>query len=267
MSVYLITLFFLLGGLCLALSGFFIGMKWGTTRQQVLDAADHESYKARFMQERAFRRALNLELHHLREENKKYMNLFVNLPDAVKRLHAYQTIPEAIAAIVRLTKDVLNPNQIAFFLQNQETNLLELKAGYNLPFQTPADYGVILGEGPIGLTAAHRMFMTRKDFEHASLPAESSHLWLDSYMCAPIVYEEKLMGVLSIGQVHEETGREQTLLAMIVDIAAIDLQNATARQSIEKEAITDPLTGLFNRRYFFHRLPDELKRAQNYQFP
>ncbi len=39
----------------------------------------------------------------------------------------------------------------------------------------------------------------------------------------------------------------------------------TTQQEIEKLAVTDELTGLYNRRYFFHRLEEELSRASRHE--
>lgn len=256
----------LMAGIGLGWVGFLLGERGGAARQRLMDEKDQQAAKHRFIEEKAFRRAVQIELNQLRQENQKFLNLFVSVPDAVKRLHVHQTIEEAIGSIVRLTKDIINPNEIAFFLYLPETSQLELKLAYNPPPGLPPNYQVRVGEGPIGLTAERRLMMSEEDFAKILPHLERSKCLLHPSLCSPLLFEEELVGVLSIGRTGDEAGREKLLLAMISDIAAIQVQAAKRQLITEKEAITDPLTGLYNRRYFFTRLPDELKRAKNYQF-
>lgn len=235
-----------------------LGVVWQRGRRRVGPRIDHD----RFIQEKAFRRVLQLEINYLRQENQRYLNLFVNLPAAVKRLHVRQTMEEATASIVRLTKDILSPDEIEVFLYVPETRDLRLQAAYNAPSGLPAPYVIPLGEGPVGLTASRRTMLTWEDFVAADSSASAIH----SSMCAPLVFEDTLLGVLSIGRVGSGTGHERMLLAMIADIAAIDLYHAARRLMSDREAVTDPLTELFNRRYFFQRLDDEIQRSRNYEF-
>ena len=50
-------------------------------------------------------------------------------------------------------------------------------------------------------------------------------------------------------------------------LAAIAIQNARLYASLEHLAITDGLTGLYNHRYFYDRLAQEVARAQRYELP
>ncbi|MBI4974748.1 MAG: GGDEF domain-containing protein, partial [Candidatus Omnitrophica bacterium] len=51
------------------------------------------------------------------------------------------------------------------------------------------------------------------------------------------------------------------LLDIISDLGAVAIQNAILYARIQNLAIRDGLTGLFLRRYFIARLPEEIKRA------
>ena len=50
-------------------------------------------------------------------------------------------------------------------------------------------------------------------------------------------------------------------------LAAVAIQNARLYGDVEHLAITDGLTGLYNHRYFYDRLAQEVARAQRYDLP
>ena len=60
---------------------------------------------------------------------------------------------------------------------------------------------------------------------------------------------------------------EVELLQILASQAAAALANATLYRMLERQAITDGLTGLYNHRYFYERLNQEVARAQRYGLP
>jgi diguanylate cyclase (GGDEF)-like protein len=54
------------------------------------------------------------------------------------------------------------------------------------------------------------------------------------------------------------------LLGLLVDQLAVALQNARDYREKLEQAIRDPLTGLYNRRFFFEALEKEVRRAERY---
>ena len=57
------------------------------------------------------------------------------------------------------------------------------------------------------------------------------------------------------------------LAAAYADQVAIALENARLFAQTQELAITDPLTGLYNRRFFFNQAKTEFERARRYQGP
>lgn len=57
---------------------------------------------------------------------------------------------------------------------------------------------------------------------------------------------------------------EVGLLRILADQLAIAIQNARDYREKLEQAVRDPLTGLYNRRYFFEALEKEVKRAERY---
>lgn len=98
-----------------------------------------------------------------------------------------------------------------------------------------------------------------------------------SIMVIPIVFREEVIGTLFIRTSragYSFSERETKLCHAIANASANALYNAFIFERMEDEktrlerlAITDYLTGLYNIRYFYHRLEEEFSRAQRYNFP
>jgi diguanylate cyclase (GGDEF)-like protein len=86
-------------------------------------------------------------------------------------------------------------------------------------------------------------------------------------MAAPINFRQTLVGALAIGVVNFSTGNEKRFLAMVADLVGIAIRNTEYLTTAKKEATTDPLTGLYNRRYFFDVAANAIQKAASYEFP
>ena len=57
------------------------------------------------------------------------------------------------------------------------------------------------------------------------------------------------------------------LLQIVVNHAAVAIENSGLYARVQSQAVTDGLTGLFNHRYFYERLEQECTRARRYDLP
>jgi diguanylate cyclase (GGDEF)-like protein len=82
-------------------------------------------------------------------------------------------------------------------------------------------------------------------------------------LCIPITYSEKLMGVLNVESREENAFSPQDVLIMntLADLLATALHNAFVFQKLQQQSITDGLTGIKTRRFFWEALSSEWKRA------
>jgi len=60
---------------------------------------------------------------------------------------------------------------------------------------------------------------------------------------------------------------EAEILGIIANQAAAVLQNAHLYEAVQQQAISDGLTGVYNHRYFYERLAQEVARARRYDYP
>ena len=73
------------------------------------------------------------------------------------------------------------------------------------------------------------------------------------------------VGVISIvreGQDFNETERD--LFAYLVGQAAVSIENANLHETVQHQAVTDELTGLFNVRHFQESLDNEIERSRRF---
>lgn len=90
-----------------------------------------------------------------------------------------------------------------------------------------------------------------------------------SQIAVPVTRHGRVVGVLSVEspQPAAFSRRDLRLLGAIADEVAVALERASLLERIEQQAITDPLTGLYNRTYLMARLREEGERAARYGRP
>jgi diguanylate cyclase (GGDEF)-like protein len=82
-------------------------------------------------------------------------------------------------------------------------------------------------------------------------------------LCIPITYGESLLGVLNVESRNENAFSPQDVLILntLADLLATALHNAFVFQKLQQQSITDGLTGIKTRRFFWEALSAEWKRA------
>lgn len=93
---------------------------------------------------------------------------------------------------------------------------------------------------------------------------------LASVALLPMRRTDGLVGIIGLGS-HDpqrfSTSLATDFLKNLGAIAAVCLENAFNREQLRLTSLTDPLTGLYNRRYLEQRLDSEIARAQRHCQP
>ena len=95
------------------------------------------------------------------------------------------------------------------------------------------------------------------------------------YLCVPLMAQGTSLGIFHIRflscatQGREAGGLEakQRLAVAIAENLSLALANLKLRETLQNQAIHDPLTGLYNRRYLEETMDRELHRARRQQTP
>lgn len=99
--------------------------------------------------------------------------------------------------------------------------------------------------------------------------AQNGQPAVGSFLSVPLVVQQELIGVLNLSHPGNQAFTEDhlRLLTLVAGQAAAILQRILMYEEMARLAITDELTGLFNRRHFMERLGDEVARARRYGQP
>jgi diguanylate cyclase (GGDEF)-like protein len=93
---------------------------------------------------------------------------------------------------------------------------------------------------------------------------------LETMAILPIQCRDRLVGSINLGSRDKQRFTRDLatdFLARLGKISGVCLENAINRERLLISGLTDPLTGLHNRRYLDRRLNEELSRASRYNQP
>lgn len=85
-----------------------------------------------------------------------------------------------------------------------------------------------------------------------------------SLLVAPMTVEDKLLGEILLGSCRRRAfgRRHLQVLEILAAQGAVAIENSLLYAQTEKMAVTDSMTGLYNYRYFYLKLSDEIRRAR-----
>lgn len=220
-------------------------------------AAIEKDYNKNLGIEEYKRQELQREVEHLRQEKEKYIQFLINIPDIVKNFVSNLSFEETVSSIFRLTILLVDPEIIELYMFDKMTDSLALAIAYGSKRENKRVLKV--GEGVVGLAAENRMLVSRT----SQFPGSDDGIDI----AAPILFKDKLMGVIGLGKIKAKGGNEKRFISMVADLAGVSLQSCTYLEIAKEEAITDPLTGLYNRRYFFEKAKEAAQKAISQHSP
>lgn len=83
-------------------------------------------------------------------------------------------------------------------------------------------------------------------------------------VCVPLTAQGDVLGILQIhpGLIHDRTSIWQDMLELACGEFAMGLANVKLREKLQVQAVRDPLTGLYNRRYLLEAMMREFGRSE-----
>jgi diguanylate cyclase (GGDEF)-like protein len=126
-----------------------------------------------------------------------------------------------------------------------------------------------IGKGITGRCALEKRVINVGDVRLDPGYIRSGIMDIRSEIACPVISAGELLGVLTFESKNDNAFSEDDirLLSILSLQVAVGMRNARMYAEIEKMAVTDPLTGLYNYRYFYQRLGAELARSQRYHHP
>ena len=175
-------------------------------------------------------------------------------------------------AFVKNVSQVFHAGKVSFMLLDDAKGELGIKASQGLdPSVTQAK--VKLGEMFSGKVARDRKPLLVKDVEEEfpDMPrGRLTRYTSKSFMIVPVETREELLGVVSLtDRTQEEAFNEHDvkLLKSLCNYFALHIEMLRLLEHNKNIAILDPLTGLYNHRFFQEQLLEEIYRAERYKHP
>jgi diguanylate cyclase (GGDEF)-like protein len=190
------------------------------------------------------------------------------LYDVAKNLGANLELTRTLGLILSETKKVVSYHTGIIYLWEEDEQVL-IATAIRSPFaEQLKDISYSLGEGLVGKVAKTRepeiVYDSRKDRNLRSVPGINQ--FLRSLLVIPLTVDNKLIGIVAVGKKEPNTfgSKQMQILSSLGGQAAVAMANAMLYKKIEKLAITDGLTNVFNHRYFYRKLEEEAERFKRY---
>jgi diguanylate cyclase (GGDEF)-like protein/PAS domain S-box-containing protein len=205
----------------------------------------------------------------MQEENERRSRQLAILHETSVELTAELNLNELLHSIALRALELIGGVYCNCYLYRPEKDMMDrvATAGQEL-FPTEGLHK--RGEGFVGYIWATGAPLVVEDYR--SWPARKQEY--DSFpsralVGAPIHWGEEFLGIIDIMSYapHRYTRTDMDMLGMFATQAAIAIRNARLYNQVEQIAITDELTGLFNRRGFLQLGEREFERAVRFNRP
>jgi diguanylate cyclase (GGDEF)-like protein len=193
--------------------------------------------------------------------------------DALKKLSIHLTssldLPDVLDAVVsEAVRLIDNARDVNIFLyKNHKLSFgaaLDAEGIRNKPWSKPRTNGLTY------TVARSGEMIIIENMQHHPMFQNVPSSWIGAIIGIPLKVGNTIVGVMNVSRstVGGFSSSELRLLSLLSDQAAVAISNASLHQMISRQAYSDTLTGLPNRRALDERLEEEVTSARrnNYSF-
>jgi diguanylate cyclase (GGDEF)-like protein/PAS domain S-box-containing protein len=209
----------------------------------------------------------NSQLNALVQEAEKRNSTMTLLNTMSETLQTCQTSEEAFSTISHFVPKFFPTDAGALYLLRNSKNLLSSVTtwGASPPLEEmfpPEDCWAVRSGRVHGVDDPASALLCKH------IPA--TDFLASGYLCVPLMAQGESLGILHIrvlscalpGREAEELASKKRLAVAIAEALALALANLKLRETLKNQAIRDPLTGLYNRRYLEETMDRELHRSR-----
>jgi len=182
---------------------------------------------------------------------------------------------ELFSIILEKSTQFLQAEQGSLMLLDEDRRELTVKAMKGLNKKIVELLKIRPGEGISGkvLSTGSPLLVADIDEDHRILQEKRPRYKTRSFISIPLKLDNRTIGVLNIadkvtGEVFSE--EDLQLLISIGAYASVAIERSRfseKNEELKRISITDPLTGLLNRRYFQERMSEEIERSRRHHLP
>ncbi len=217
--------------------------------------------------------ALFIENHQLHQDLHKKFNRLAAVSELTKTITPIQNYETLVRTILDKSAELLKAEQGSLMLLDHETDGLLLEAKKGIVEGVAEKQKIGRGEGIAGRVAelGEAMLVRNVEQDPRTNQKNRGHYKTSSFISVPLKIDDRVIGVLNLsdkmtGEVFDE--EDLKLIQSFATHAALVMERTSfyhKTEELKKLTITDPLTGLLNRRYLYERLKDELARSERHK--
>jgi diguanylate cyclase (GGDEF)-like protein len=184
--------------------------------------------------------------------------------EVARALTANLELEPLLRAILSQMEEYFGPEQWSLLMLDEEANELYYALHAGIDADNIADLRIRMGEGISGYVALTGNPLVVPDVtsdpDWSSFARQHPELHLQSIACLPLRHGGRTLGVLQLHNSKLDLLPESSIsfLRVLCDYAAIALANARYVKLVQHLTITDDCTGLFNSRYLYTMLENEI---------
>lgn len=195
-------------------------------------------------------------------ELKGLLDIYNNISKVIDKDSLYELI---------LTKssELIGADRASLMIFDNTSKAFRIKASRGLEESIAQNVRIKMGQGITGRTAETGEAMVIKDIEKELSWRKSLRTYRTrSFISAPLKLYDRVIGVINLADKRGDglfTPQDLFIILSISNYATIALERGAYYSMSEKlktVSMTDPLTGLFNRRFFKSRLFEEAERVR-----
>jgi diguanylate cyclase (GGDEF)-like protein len=209
--------------------------------------------------------ALTLENTYLFHQYEQRAKEFSSLFEIAQTITGSLDIAAIVSQILESAQQLVKADEGFIFEREEGSQVLHCLAATGSYVETIRQMTLTVGEGITGWVAKTGV---GENVAQAQLDPRSKHISdtpiePESMLSVPLKVKDRVIGVMTLSRLGNRPFSEEDfrLISIFSTFAASALANARLYENAAKMAITDYLTGLYNYRYFFRRLKEELART------
>jgi diguanylate cyclase (GGDEF)-like protein/PAS domain S-box-containing protein len=197
------------------------------------------------------------------ERLQRYNRQLETLRQAGLEISAELGLDALVWMIAPRAVELLNGTAMALYLHNAEKDILELalSLGDNQP---EMEKSVQRGIGLAGMVWESSKPVLMEDF-HTGRTADLSKSYWGKVAGVPLIWGNEFLGVVFVFSDQNFYESDLKILELFSSHAAAAIRNARLHHELSQLAVTDSLTGIYNRRHFFEMAEKEFHQAMRYK--
>ena len=186
----------------------------------------------------------------------------------VNNLYSILEEERLFSAFSKMMQDHLRAKSVLIMLPEEKTNDIVAKYSFGTQLGNLADLKIEKGKGLYGWIKNEKELWSLYDMRRLSEEEVLIKLLGGGLQIgAKLSFTHDRFGLVLLGEKSDGTKYQQIelqILAILISMVGITCKNIKHYKTIEELSYTDSMTGLYNYRYFYKRLTEEVFRAKRF---